>query len=756
VPAPAEPEPVPVPEPEPVWPESVWPELVETARAFRIATHYHDWEGRPVEVSARTLIAALAAFDVVADSPESCRRALDEQRLAHLRPLPPCVILRQDPQPAAPHGVSAAGPAGAAGGHPVVVRETNRHRIVAHAPVGVPPTLWLALEDGSRRYDIALLHADPTELSGLSAYTFALPAALPIGWHKLYARIGDHVVESPLAVAPHRLEPAGHGQKGGRRAWGFTVQLHSVRSRRSWGMGDLGDLAELAAVAGHDLGAGFLVVNPLHGSSQVPPVDPSPYLPATRRFPDPVHLRIESVPEYAYAPDEVRTQIDALGADLRRQNLTGDLINRDEVWERKEQALRLLHATARTPGRSAAFRAFLAREGEPLRKYAAWLTLARLYGPDSTAWPEQVRRPITLEHGHGPDDPLASQQAEISFQCWLQWLLDEQLAAVRAACAHSGMTYGILHDLAVGAQAGGADVWADGDVYARGVTIGAPPDEFSQRGQDWSSRPWRPDRLAECGYLPYRQMLAGVLRHADGLRMDHVLGLFRLWWVPAGAGPAAGTYVSYDHDAMLAVLTLEAYRAGAVVIGEDLGTVEKGVREALADRGVLGTNVLWWERDDSGTPIRPERWRENCLAAVTTHDLPPVASLLTGAHLELRDRLGLLTRPLEQERAIDRANMKTWLDLLRRAGLLREGAGEQETVEALYRFLTWTPAKLVGVNLPDAVGDVRPHNLPGTDGETYPNWRLPLAGPTGRPMLLDDLAGDARVRSLARVLRTIA
>jgi 4-alpha-glucanotransferase len=721
------------PEPE------LWPDLIEAARAYRIATEYYDWRGRRVEVPARTLVTVLAAFGVDARSPETCRKALAQLREARFRPLPPCVVIRQEPPAPAPQRYSTARQGAA-------VREVTP-LVTVHAPSGTQPTLWIALEDGGRRYDVAMLSSEAAERRGLDAFIFALPAALPIGWHTLYARIGGEILQCPLAVAPHRLTTPTR-----RRAWGYTLQLHSVRSRRSWGMGDLGDLAEFAAIAGHDLGAGFLVVNPLHGGSGVPPIDPSPYLPATRRYPDPIHLRIESVPEYAYAPADVREQVDQLGAELRKRDLSDDLIDRDLVWEGKAKALRLLYGTPRTAGRSAAYRAYLRREGRALRRHATWLTLVQVYGSDQTRWPEALRRPNTSEVAAFAD----TQQAEIDFHCWLQWLLDEQLAAVRVACAHSGMTYGVFHDLAVGAQAGGADTWADADVYAEGVTIGAPADEFNQLGQDWSSRPWRPDRLAESGYLPYRQMLAGVLRHADGLRMDHVMGLFRLWWVPAGASPADGTYVSYEHEAMLAVLTLEAHRAGAVVIGEDLGTVEPWVRDALQDRGIFGTNVLWFERDGQAAPMPPGRWRENCLAAVTTHDLPPTAALLTGAHLELRDRLGLLTRPLEEEKEADRAGIQSWLDLLRACGLLRDGAGEQETVEALHRFLAWTPARLIGVYLPDAVGDMRPHNLPGTSGDTYPNWRLPLADSSGRPVLLDELAGHPRVRSLARVLRALA
>ncbi|HEV2638353.1 MAG TPA: 4-alpha-glucanotransferase [Actinocrinis sp.] len=720
---------------------TVWAELAQLAREYRIATEYYDWQGRQTQVSAAALRAVLAAFEVDASSPAACRAALAAHRRAQaVRPLPPCVIVRRNRGPAT-----------------VEIR--------VHASRGVRPLVWMVLEDGDHRHDVTLLRTEPNYLdeeqpldrSGLpelARHVYALPTALPLGWHTLYAQMGDTVHQTLVAVAPERLtdRPGPGGPATDRRAWGYTLQLQALRSRRSWGMGDLSDLSDLADLAGHDLGAGFLVVNPLHGSNGVAPVDPSPYLPATRRFPDPVYLRVEAVPEYAYAPTALREQVEELASDLRKLNVSGEQIDRDRVWEAKERALRMLFRLPRTAGRAAAYRAYRRREGRALRSHATWLALAARHGADTGIWPASLQR---------PDAPAVAEfsrveAGEVDFHSWLQWLLDEQLAAVRAHCREAGMVYGIFHDLAVGAQAHGADTWADAAVYARGVTVGAPADEFNQMGQDWASRPWRPDRLAEAGYQPYRQMLAGVLRHADGLRMDHVMSLFRLWWVPAGSPPSAGTYVHYDHDAMLAVLTLEAHRAGAMIVGEDLGTVEPQVRAALADRGVYGTNVLWFERDEHGAPLPPSRWRETCLAAVTTHDLPPAAASLTGSHLDLRAELGLLTRPLDQEKELDRAAVESWLDQLRRLGLLRRGAGEQETVEALHRFLAWTPARMIGVYLPDAVGDQRPHNLPGTSGDTYPNWRLPLADGQGRPVLLDDLATHPRVRSLARVLRTLA
>jgi 4-alpha-glucanotransferase len=309
-----------------------------------------------------------------------------------------------------------------------------------------------------------------------------------------------------------------------------------------------------------------------------------------------------------------------------------------------------------------------------------------------------------------------------------------------------------VHDLAVGVHPVGADAWGLSDVLAHHVTVGAPPDAFNQQGQDWSQPPWRPDRLAELGYAPYRDMLRTVLRHAGGVRVDHIIGLFRLWWVPSGLGPAKGTYVRYDHEALIGILALEAHRAGAFVVGEDLGTVEPWARDYLRERGILGTSILWFEKNwDTGTPLPPQQWRELCLATVTTHDLPPTSGYLAGEHIELRQRLGLLTRTIEEEIEADTREREAVLDQLRSLGLLSPQGTERDQVEALHRFLTWTPAKLLGVALADAVGDRRAMNQPGTNDE-YPNWRLPLADGVGRPVLLEEVATSIRASSLARTV----
>ncbi|MER7970491.1 4-alpha-glucanotransferase [Streptomyces sp. NPDC096080] len=679
-------------------------DLTRLAELHGVATSYRPSPDRTVPASATAVTRALAALGVDAATPGATAAALAarERELA-LRLLPPTVV----------------------------------HWTGGDAPG--PPAL-AALPPGTR---LRVLAEDGTE--------HASTATLPPGVHHLTATTPDgRTGEAHLVVAPPRLPtPAG-------RSHGLLVQLYSLLSGRSWGIGDLGDLAELASWAGRDLGAGFLQVNPLHAAVPGTPTDPSPYRPSSRRFPDPVYLRVQDVPEYAdlRAPDRVHALLDRADR-LRAAVLTdGALIDRDAVWAVKRDALELVTAVPLGPGRAAAYAAFLADQGQALEDHATWNALAELHGSDWRRWPAGLRDPRSAETAAARRDAAD----RVEFHRRLAWLTDTQLTAAQRTAREAGMAVGIVHDLAVGVHPEGADAWAQQDFLAAGTSVGAPPDAFNSRGQDWGLPPWRPDRLAASGYAPYRRLLRALFRSAGALRIDHVMGLFRLWWVPQGEPPTEGTYVRYDAEAMLAVLVLEAARAGAFVIGEDLGTVEPGVRERLRARGVLGTSVLWFERDweGDGAPLPPESWRADCLATVTTHDLPPTASRLTGEHVELRDRLGLSTRPLAVERAEAEADIGEWLAVLTRLGLLAAaspGASQEEAeVQAVHRFLLRTPASLVGVWLPDAIGDRRPQNLPGTS-DAYPNWRLPVADPAGRPVTLEELAASPRLHALMKVLR---
>ncbi len=671
------------------------------AELHGVATTYEPAPGRTARVPEDTVVAVLAALGVDASTPGAVRAALDAHALAARgRLLPPTVVARGGRRPS------------------------------------------LALPEGT------VLRVDTEDGRSLPWDGDGGGEPLPLGGHVLRAHAPDgRTAAVPLIVAPERL-PAPPD-----RGHGFLVQLYSLLSHRSWGMGDLGDLAELAAWSGRAFGSDFVQVNPLHAAVPGPPTDPSPYRPSSRRFPDPVHLRIEEIPEYAHlegaAREEARLLLERAAA-LRAGVLTGGaLIDRDAVWELKRGALELVRAVPCGPGRRAAYHAFLADQGQALDDHSTWCALAEVHGADWRSWPAGLRDPRSARTARARGELLD----RVDFHCWLAWLTDQQLAAAQRAAREAGMRVGLVHDLAVGVHPSGADAWAQQDTFAAGMSVGAPPDAFSPHGQDWGLPPWRPDALAATGYAPYRELLGGLLRHAGGLRVDHVMGLFRLWWVPQGREPRHGAYVRYDAEAMLGVLALEAHRAGATVIGEDLGTVEDGVRETLAERGVLGTSVLWFERDwangnGAAPPLEPARWRTGCLATATTHDLPSTAARLTGDHVELRHRLGLLTRPLEEEQREDATGTAEWLALFGRLGLLPEGPGDEEAaVGAVHRFLLRTPARLVGVWLPDTVGDRRPQNLPGT-WDQYPNWRLPVADASGRPLSLEELVDSPRLHTL--------
>jgi 4-alpha-glucanotransferase len=335
----------------------------------------------------------------------------------------------------------------------------------------------------------------------------------------------------------------------------------------------------------------------------------------------------------------------------------------------------------------------------------------------------------------------------------VQWLAAEQVAAAQRAALEAGMEIGIVHDLAVGAHPGGADAWADQDVIALGFSVGAPPDEFNQRGQDWTLPPWHPRRLAASGYQPLAELTGALADAGGGIRVDHVMGLSRLWWIPADGSPADGAYVYYDIDGTLGTLTAQAAARGAVVIGEDLGTVEPWLRDRLGGRGVLGTSMLWFERGHDGAPLPPHAWRRNCLATVSTHDMPPAAAFLTGEQVTERARLGLLTRPEDTERADAAKAVDAWLAALVREGLLPPGQRPDATAftAALYGYLARTPALLIGVSLAEAAGERRSQNMPGTTTE-YPNWRIPLCDGDGAPVLLEDLPAHPGVRAVAEAV----
>lgn len=695
------------------------------AQIHGVATEFWDWQGRRHEVSADSLLRVLEALGAPVDAHASVADVEAALREADVHPwrflLPPCTVVRQ--------GKSV--------------------QIPVHVPDGESVRVRYRLEDG-RAGDLPQVDhwVAPREVDGraVGRATFAVPGGLPLGWHRIEAVVGDGSRGSaPLIVVPERLDsPA---LAGGSRCWGVSAQLYAVRSRESWGVGDAVDLADLAALCA-GAGAGFLLINPLHAAGPTTPLEDSPYLPATRRWISPLYIRPEAVAEFARLSQQLRDEVVSLRGRARQANPGAPgRIDRNRSWSAKRRALEIVYGARRGLHREAEYREFLREGGKDLADFALWCALVESEhgGP----------LPADVANAAAPGIDRARERlaSRIDFYCWCQWVVREQLRDAQRVARALGMRIGIMADVAVGVHPRGADTWAHPEHFATSMRVGAPPDMYSQQGQDWSQPPWSPWALRAAGYRPLRDVLRAALATSGALRIDHILGLFRLWWIPAGEQAGLGTYVRLDHEALVGVLLLEAQRAGAVVVGEDLGTVEPWVRDYLRSRGVLGTSVLWFEKDAGGWPLRPAQFRPDVLAAVNTHDLPPTAGYLEGVQTALRSQLGLLVEPREQVEAGDREERQRVLSRLREEHVLAgEHPSERAVVEALYRYVCRTRCRLVAAALVDGVGSKVPENMPGTSRE-YPNWRIPLQDGEGREVALERLADNPRLRSLFRIMR---
>jgi 4-alpha-glucanotransferase len=531
-----------------------------------------------------------------------------------------------------------------------------------------------------------------------------LPTDLPFGYHTL-VRLDDgrrtDVVVSPGTCPRPALAPT----------WGWAVQLYAARSTESWGMGDLGDLRRLGKWTAQELGGGLILVNPLHAAHPTLPQSNSPYFPSSRRFRNPLYLRVEDVDGAAALPD-----LEALANAGRALNGNGH-IDRDAVFRLKMQALEQIWAGfAGDP----AFDAWREAQGQALGDYAAFCVLAEEHGPDWRGWPDGARHP----DGPAVAEVLRTQYGRWRFHQWLQWLVDRQLQAASAEI-------GVMHDLAVGVDPAGADGWLWQDVLALDMAVGAPPDEFSTQGQSWGLPPFDPWRLRSAGYHPFIQTIRATLGHAGGLRLDHVMGLFRLWWVPRSAdSPAAGAYVRYCDDDLLDIVALECHRAGAYAVGEDLGTVEDRVREELSHRGVLSYRLVWFEEKP------PAQYPHQALAAVTTHDLPTIAGLWTGSDLADQQAIGM--EPNEE-------GTRQLRERLKHVAGVSDDAPVSEVVAATYDALAQAPCMLLTAGLDDALGVQKRPNMPGTTDQ-WPNWRIPL------PMPLEEVETAPGPRAVAAAL----
>jgi (1->4)-alpha-D-glucan 1-alpha-D-glucosylmutase len=670
-------------------------ELRLRGSALGIHPNYSDAFGNAHETSETALRAILQAMQM--ETPVEGEQAL----------FPPSVVAYEDDV--------------------TIALATNPH----FRPIG--QLQWsLTLEDGSE-------HNGGAQVEG----EINLPGPLPVGYHRLTVSWGGSAPQTcaaTLLVAPRRcFQP--DALRDGQRRWGISLQLYALRSARNWGIGDFSDLLTLACGAAR-LGAACIGLNPLHALFESMPEDVSPYSPNSRLFLNTLYIDPEAIPEFA--DSAVARQ--AVSADEFQARLAaarrGARVDYSSVAACKHLIFRVLYKgfrevlrTAPTSDRVRVFRAFQEKRGKTLRDFAVFQLLRIQEDFDPLSCPSPDSPTITaLVDAHLPD---------VEYHEYLQWEADRQLAAAQAAAVDAGMSIGLYCDLAVGTNGWGAEAWAQRDFIVQGVSVGAPPDMMNSKGQNWGLPPYNPVRLRDTGYAPLRALLAANMRRGGALRIDHILGFMRLFWIPAGLDAREGTYVNYPWAELLAVMAIESNRHRCMVIGEDLGTVPAGFSDALLSGGILGTRVFYFER--AGAGFRPfSDYPVETLVTVATHDLPTFAAYWKGEDIALRDRLGLYNSANDHDWAIGERNTER-AHVGHLLGVAADADAQAPTL-AMYRALGDVPSKLVMVQLEDIAGQIDQVNLPGTWME-YPNWRS--RNPTDVAEVLASDTAESIARALA-------
>ena len=693
--------------------------LDSLARSRGIGDAYYDYRGELKPFSAGTKTAILAAMGCNVTDTDAIRHEIEELDAARWRALLP----------------------------PVAVIRPGSSAVVVAVPadlLGRPLTWSVQLADGSRRGGSAqaadLTEVERRELDGrwLTRRLLVLPEDLARGYHTLEAVSPDGSSGAcTLIVAPGRcFEPA--ALAGGEKLWGVAVQLYTLRSKDNWGIGDFTDLEFVVHhCAMH--GAAFVGLNPLHALFPANPGHFSPYSPSTRHFLNVLYIAVPRVPEFAECAEARRRAEDAaFVAELRRLRAS-DSVDYAGVASAKLPLLRIVYEhfvrehLGRGTARARAFLAFQEERGESLRLHALHDAVdAHLRQQDAgkywgwPVWPDELRHPSRP----GVQSFAAEHAESVRFYAWLQWVADEQLAAVQRLASELGMPIGLYGDYAVGVNPSGSETWSDQAVYRMGAGVGAPPDPLALKGQDWGIPPQDPYALIAASFRPFRNLISANTRHFGALRLDHVMALFRQWWVPVGLGSTEGGYVHYPLDDLMSVLALESERGRCLVVGEDLGTVPDEMRRAMAEYAVYHYKVLLFEKQADGSFLRPEQYVRRAIATVTTHDLPTLRGYWEGRDLALRDRLHLfpgeeIRRQVYDERVRDRLQL---LAALEAAGLRPadaeggEVAFSDDLARAIQLYLARSASALAVLQIEDLIGMSDPVNVPGTSAE-HANWQ---------------------------------
>lgn len=619
---------------------------------------------------------------------------------------------------------------------------------------------WSITEEGGATHHGELPLGD----SGTAHLQLRPGVALPAGYHRLH--LEGWPEETLLVAAPaHCHEPPALADPREGRTWGPAVQLYALRSERNWGIGDFGDLATVIEQWSAQ-GAGVVGVNPLHAMFGHNPLHMSPYSPSSRQQLNTLYLDVEALPDLQEC-EPARQQLATPEFQARLAALRATpTVDYAGVAQAKAEVLRTLYACFRErhlalgSSRAAEFRRFQAARAPGLRLHASFEALqAHFHANDPLVWgwpvwPEAYRKPESPEVQRF----IAEHEDEVEYYEYLQWQADLQLARLSRRCRERGMAVGLYLDLAVSVDRAGSDTWGHQAAYAQGATVGAPPDEVNPNGQGWGLPPLKPDGLLRDVSL-FVATLRAAMRHAGAVRIDHVMGLMRLYWIPPGSSAREGAYVLYPVQALLAIVALESERNRCMVIGEDLGTVADEMRSAMQERQLLSYRLLYFEREHGGAFKPPEAYPHKSLVAVSTHDLATLAGWWRGHDLDVRQALNLFPTPQmhEQQRAERAHDRLRLLNTLQQRGLLPaeghiDASGTQPLApalsEAVHAYVASTPAQLMMVQLEDALGVPDQANLPGTVDE-HPNWRRKL------PLGLEAMAHNPRVSALCARIASI-
>jgi 4-alpha-glucanotransferase len=653
----------------------------------------------------------------------------------------------------------------------LVVSQTDSHQLPVSVPVewlSEPATITIQRENGpGETHQLKLAALAEVEALNVDGHAWVrklapLPADLPLGYHQIRVTVGSHSAETRYTVTPDRAwtEP---GLGDGVRAAGITFSLYGLRSATNWGCGDFRDLLGLIDWAQAELHASFVGLNPLHAIHNRRPFNTSPYLPNSIFYQNFLYLDVEGVEDYRRSRRAQRLRHrPAICAEIE-QLRASPLVEYERVAALKLRFLKLLFAQflrewRGSSARAREFQKFLDEEGTLLARFATYCALDEYLhkrDPDVwiwTAWPEEYRDP----ESPAVEAFCSKHWRSVLFYRYLQWQIDLQLRRVQQHARERGLRIGLYHDLALATDRFGSDLWAHRDFYVTGCRVGSPPDDFSPAGQDWGFPPPNSERHRENGYCLFAESIRKNCRHGGALRIDHVMRLFRLYWIPDKTSAAEGAYVRERSLDYLRVLALESVRNRVTVIGEDLGTVEPEVRETLAKFGILSYRLLYFERDDRGQFLDHSKYVRQALVSSTTHDLPTLAGFWICADIEARRKAGLLDdgtyRSQMDARAAEKQKM---LDVLFRCGLLRpemprSSASYSELTgdlhNAIIGFLALTPSQLLAINEEDLTKETAQQNLPGTTWQ-HPNWQRKMR------FTLEELKSHPEARAYTEMVR---